>query len=96
MMRRALTIRSSQHFVEHKVDKCLFLQLSFKTFESILEWRSLAAAIVQKQDHIQSFQKWWSKGHGDEAAASHALLHVVGASISPRATRKPDLLIPFV
>eukprot|EP00434_Breviolum_minutum_P042773 symbB.v1.2.038085.t1/scaffold5799.1/size23532/1 len=36
----------------------------------------MSLAILQKQDHIQSFQKWWSEGRGNEAAASHALLHV--------------------
>ena len=40
--------------------------------------RSLA--IIQKQDHISNFQKWWSEGHGNEVAASHALLHIARAS----------------
>ena len=40
--------------------------------------RSLA--IIQKQDHILNFQKWWSEGHGNEVAASHALLHIARTS----------------
>lgn len=35
-------------------------------------------AIVQKEDSIQSFQKWWSEGHGDHAAASNCLLRTAG------------------
>ena len=43
--------------------------------------RSAEAAISEQDSQISRFQQWWAEGHGEAAAAAHAILSLVDRSV---------------